>query len=163
MSNKIKVWTIQEMLEDAKKKMQTAMKKAAEDIAWKVEEKYETCIDAFYKSYPPGGGEPPYYDRGYNLYNASSAGALGNTYANVSVSSDEFTSGIIVSGDNMSDPYKDPASYVLKGAFVLGYHGTSKTGSVLPTKRILDKWWRQFKSPQRLGPFLGKYIKAAGL
>lgn len=147
--------TAEEIKEDILNKIKDKLLKAAYDISFEIENNYETCIDAFYCSYTP-----IFYDRGYNLYNASSAS---NNISNeiiceVNHNTAWFQAGIRVSSSRIGDPYNDPADYVFERSYYYGIHGTIKTGGlmVVSPERLMDLWFDSFKN--NIGSYIKKYF-----
>lgn len=147
--------TADEIKEDVLNKIKAKIAEAAYDISSEIEGQYESCIDAFYRSYTP-----MIYDRNYNLYNASSGSKDTSTEIEIGTSNNImwFQAGIRVQSSRLGEPYKDPADYVFHRSYYYGIHGTIKTGGlmVVPPERLMDLWFEGFK--RNLGNYMKKYF-----
>ena len=117
---------------------------AAPEIEKYCEEAYQkllkyanSCIDDFYNDYPPEGGEPKYYVRGYNLY-VDKGGLVG---VPVKKDSKKVWSFGLSQQANIKTSNDDP-EFVYNGAMNLGYHGTSSIYvSDSPWDKIKDYYY----------------------
>ena len=118
-------------LEGLEKVFNDAVKEMAYEYAWKIENLYESAIEAFYNDY-----NPLYYDRTGSTFLASSG--YNNLFIprNVYGNGHYWTAQITVGASNMpGDPYRANKHWVFKRTFEKGIHGLN-AGKIFGKQKI---------------------------
>ena len=124
----MKILELEQIKNDIRKVMKSALRKTAIELNYMIEEIYEQAIDAFYDSY-----DPKYYDRTFSTYKASN---LYENYAkqeNPIPMGEGFVAGIEVTSDNIpGKPYNrskkdkpNKTEWVFNRTYTKGIHGVS--------------------------------------
>lgn len=121
------------------------------EIAYRIEEQFESCIQDFYNHYP----EPAFYNRTLKTYEASDS----SDRLSIAYSKGKNKVGIYVSADFIEgNPYhgkranKEPVDkgWVFENTFVHGMHGyppyEGKKAMRNPPEARMDSWFKDFKS-----------------
>lgn len=118
-------------LKEIKKKMNIAVQHMAEDVAFQIEEIYESAIQMFYEDYAPR-----YYQRTYSTYEASSGAH--SPLDTVKAIDNGYQGGIYVDPSYIEgNPYRASKDWVLPRTFVEGIHGM--------TQFEATNWWSMRK------------------
>jgi len=107
---------------DIKSKYNKAVKELADEVAFKIENAYETFIEQFYEDYP----NPKSYERTYSTYLGSNA--YNDVFGQgIQQFGDSYFAGINVSSSNIpGNPYRAYKGWVFDRTFVKGIHGINK-------------------------------------
>lgn len=152
---------LEEIKKDVYAKLKPRVESVMEDIAYEIQEHYESFVDKWYEAGPIGSkGHPKYYDRTYDTFFASTGTHTMKNTSSVIETNDGFEgeAGIIVSPANLHGYYDDSAYYVFPRTWEQGIHGTINTGGqTTPPKEMMDKWFVDFKS--NVGAFISRRLK----